>query len=563
MSDSLIVSLLLNISLLLLAATLLMEIRPLRSILYFRQARLPLRLLLAVLFGMMAILSTYCGINAYDAIINTRVISVTAAGLLGGPVAGIGAGLIGGIHRYFYAPGSFTALGCCVGTITFGVIGAIGGKYFRHLMVSRLFLVGITVVGELCQVVWLFALARPIEAVITLEQHILLPKIIVNSLGMVLLFSTFSRFRQSRTDELIEGQSRTLYIADQCLPYLRRGLRPGGDVQKVADTIRTHAAGYQVLLSDRERLVAVSGFAPSGDVLPDYMAACMESGSTQVRTDRSKRLLHLRREDVIAVPLRCGQEVVGAMALQLDQLGLRLAEADIRFAESLAGFLSTLLQINELDREVARRRKAEFRAFQSQINPHFFFNALNTISALCRTDPDKARSLLLVLADYYRQTLSINEEFVPLSVELRNVENYLTIAQARFVDAIHFTAKLPENTGECRLPPLIIQPLVENAVRHGGVAVDDRRVELSIREEGGRMYIAVTDQGRGFPPDVLEALNDPQTKRYSGLFNVSKRLVSVYGSESRLQIDSTPGGSTVRFSIPVTPPVISEKEAAQ
>ena len=93
MSDSLIVSLLLNISLLLLAATLLMEIRPLRSILYFRQARLPLRLLLAVLFGMMAILSTYCGINAYDAIINTRVISVTAAGLLGGPVAGIGAGL--------------------------------------------------------------------------------------------------------------------------------------------------------------------------------------------------------------------------------------------------------------------------------------------------------------------------------------------------------------------------------------------------------------------------------------------------------------------------------------
>lgn len=77
------------------------------------------------------------------------------------------------------------------------------------------------------------------------------------------------------------------------------------------------------------------------------------------------------------------------------------------------------------------------------------------------------------------------------------------------------------------------------------------------------MYIAVTDQGRGFPPDVLEALNDPQTKRYSGLFNVSKRLVSVYGSESRLQIDSTPGGSTVRFSIPVTPPVSSEKEAAQ
>lgn len=561
MSDSLIVSLLLNISLLLLAATLLMEIRPLRSILYFHDAGLPQRLLIAVLFGMMAILSTYCGINAYDAIINTRVISVTAAGLLGGPVAGIGAGLIGGIHRYFYAPESFTALGCCVGTITFGVIGAAGGKFFRHMIFSRLFQVGITIAGELCQVVWLFLLARPIGAVIVLEQHILIPKIIVNSLGMVLLFSTFNRFRQSRADELIDGQSRTLYIADQCLPYLRRGLRPGEDVQKVADIIRTHAALYRVMLCDRERLVALSGFAAAPAALPEYMAASITSGETQVRTDRRARRWGERQEEAIAVPLRCGGEVVGAMALQLDQTGLQLAGADIRFAESLASFLSTLLQRNELDREIARRRKAEFRAFQSQINPHFFFNALNTISALCRTDPDEARSLLLVLADYYRQILSINEEFVTLTTELHNVDNYLTIAKARFVDAIHFTAQVPDNTDECRLPPLIIQPLVENAVRHGGVAVDDRRVALSARREGGRIHIAVSDQGRGFPPEILKEINDPNNKRYSGLFNVCKRLVSVYGPESRLQIESGPKGSTVRFSIPVTPAVSSEKEA--
>lgn len=562
MSDSLVVSLLLNISLLLLAATLMMEIRPLRSILYLHDAGLLQRLLIAVLFGMMAILSTYCGINAYDAIINTRVISVTAAGLLGGPIAGIGAGLIGGIHRYFYAPSSFTALGCCVGTITFGVIGAIGGRYFRHMIFSRLFQVGITIVGELVQVVWLFVLARPIEAVITLERHILIPKMIVNSLGMVLLFSTFTRFRQSRADELIEGQSRTLYIADQCLPYLRRGLRSGEDVQKVADTIRTYAAGYRVMLCDRKQVVARSGFETAPETLPAYMAACMESGQTQVRTDRRARSLRHRQEEIIAVPLRSGGEVIGAMALQLDQLGLQLAAADIRFAESLASFLSTLLQRSELDREIARRRKAEFRAFQSQINPHFFFNALNTISALCRTKPDEARSLLLVLADYYRQILSINEEFVTLTAELHNVDNYLAIAKARFVDAIHFTAQVPENTDECHLPPLIIQPLVENAVRHGGVAVDDRRVDLTITQADGRVHIAVTDQGRGFPAEILEEINDPNNKRYSGLFNVSKRLVSVYGPESRLQIESTPNGSTVRFSIPVTPPVSSEKEAA-
>ena len=560
MSNSLIVSLLLNISLLLLAATLLMEIRPLRPIFYFGQLRLPMKLLLSVLFGMLAILSTYCGVDAYDAIINTRVISVTAAGLLGGPVAGIGAGLIGGIHRYLYAPQSFTALGCCVGTVTFGVVGALGGKFFRRLLFSRLFLAAITTVGELCQAVWLFALARPIEAVVTLESHILLPKIVVNSLGMILLFSIFSRFRQSRADEMIEGQSRTLYIADRCLPYLRQGLQSREDVQRVADTIHTHAVGYRVLLCDRKSILAASGCTPpEGDALPAYMAACMDRGATQVQSRPTKSLFG--PQDIIAVPLRCGAEVVGAMALELDQGGIRLADADIRFAERLAAFLSSLLTQRSLDREIALRRKAEFRAFQSQINPHFFCNALNTISALCRTDPDKARSLLLVLADYYRQTLSINEEFVPLSVELHNVDNYLTIAAARFVDAIHYTAHLPENTDQCHLPPLIIQPLVENAVRHGGVAVDDRRVELTIRQEGERMHIAVSDQGRGFPPQVLADLNDPHTGRYSGLFNVHKRLVSVYGPDSRLMVDSTPHGSTVHFSIPILPPSGEEKEA--
>lgn len=548
MSNSLLVSLLLNISLLCLAATLMMELKPLRSFLYRAPDDWRLQLMLAALFGLLATLSTYCGFNAYGANINTRVISVTAAGLLGGPVAGIGAGLIGGVHRYFYAPNSFTALACSVGTLTFGIIGSLGSRYFRWKP-SRLFLIAVTVAGELCQTLWLFLLARPVSAVVDLEFHILLPKLVINSAGMVLLFSIFSRFRQSRTDEMIESQSDSMYIANQCLPYLRKGFGPGPHLQQVADTIRAHAVGYQVLLSDRSRLLAASGITPGGDELPEYMAACMESGSAQIRSFRTTL-----QEGLVAVPIRCGKEIVGSMALRLDQGGLLLAPADIHFAENLAGFLSTLLELNNLDREIALRRQAEFRAFQAQIDPHFFFNALNTISALCRTDPDKARSLLLVLADYYRQTLTINEDFVTLTTELENVNNYLTIAQARFVNAIHFTAVLPENTDRFRLPPLIIQPLVENAVRHGGVSVDDRRVALRIVQTGGQLEVSVTDRGKGFPPEVLRDLADPDNKRYSGLFNVDKRLRSVYGPEGRLQVESGPAGSTVRFCIPVGGP---------
>lgn len=564
MSESLPVSLVLNISLLLLAAMLLTEIKPLQAMFRPSERRLRYRLLLALVFGLLAILSTYCGIEAYDAIINTRVISVTAAGLLGGPVSGIGAGLIGGLHRYFYNPGSFSALACCVGTIFFGVIGALGNRYCPSLTGNHLFLVAITVAGELCQTVWLFLLARPISAVVTLEQHILLPKIIINSLGMVLLFSLFTRLKQNRMDELIEGQTQALYVASQCLPYLRGGLQPGPDLQKVADTIRAHTAGYRVLLADRTHLIAAAGCAPDSDVLPGYLSACMDSGELTVQKCaplNARGLSALRPDDLIAVPLRCGDQIIGGMALLLDQAELRLAATDIRFAEILGQFFSTILELNNLDREIALRRKAEFRAFQSQINPHFFFNALNTISALCRTDPDKARQLLLVLAGYCRQTLTINEEFVPLSAELQNLDNYLTITKARFVDAIHYTCRLPEDTETCRLPPLIIQPLVENAVRHGGVAVNDRRVHLEIVQMGSQMQISVSDQGKGFPQDVLDDLNDPGNKRYSGLFNVSKRLVSIYGPDSRLQVESTPHGSTVRFTIPIQPPAAIEKEA--
>ncbi len=122
-----------------------------------------------------------------------------------------------------------------------------------------------------------------------------------------------------------------------------------------------------------------------------------------------------------------------------------------------------MLELGDLNRQIELRRQAEIRALQAQINPHFLYNALNTISSLCRTGPDQARDLILVLAQYFRQTLSVNEASVLLSHELSNVENYLVLARARFEDAIHCEMQLPENLDACLLPPLLIQPLVVNA----------------------------------------------------------------------------------------------------
>lgn len=410
--DNLPVYLLTNAGLLLVAATLLTELRPLRAILKQQDRSIPNQLLLGLVFGLLSIASTYTGLSFQGAIVNTRTISTLAAGLMCGPLTGVAAGAVSGLHRYLLDPDGFTSLACGLGTFSFGVLGAVCYRGFSRLKSRRhLFLVGLTVAAELIQCAIILAVARPFADAVALERAILIPKIAVNSLGLVVFSAVMDRMNRS---------------------------------------------------------------------------------------------------------------------LLLEQL--------------------------EAQRQVELRQQAELRALQSQINPHFLFNALNTISALCLTDPNRARETILVLANYFRQTLTINEPFVTLEQELANVDNYLFLTEARFEDAIHVTRELPADLKRLRLPPLILQPIVENAVRHGFVAVDDRRVHIQIRQDDTRAYIRVSDQGKGFPAEVLSRLQDPDDPAYTGLFNVRKRLRTIYGDQCPFTIDSSPGGSTVAFSIPLTPP---------
>ena len=134
------------------------------------------------------------------------------------------------------------------------------------------------------------------------------------------------------------------------------------------------------------------------------------------------------------------------------------------------------------------------------------------------------------------------------------------LTEARFEGALHIECKLPDDLRALRLPPLILQPVVENAVRHGFVAVDDRRVAISIRQDDKRAYIRVSDQGHGFPPEVLKKLEDPNDPTYTGLFNVRKRLRSIYGEQCDFHIDSSDKGSTVSFSLPLIPPEMPDAE---
>lgn len=557
MEDNLLIYLLFNISLMLLVSTILTEIRWLRSMLKQQRRSVTNQLVLGLIFGMMSILCTYTGLKFQGAVVNTRVISTAAAGLVGGPLTGLCAGVISGVHRYLYNPMGFTTLACSIGTFCFGAIGALAHQRVNCSRHRYCCLAGLVVVSELLQCVIVLALSRPFSAALKLEQAILLPKILINSTGMVVFMAILDRLNRNLTFELVEQRSIALLIAQECLPYLREGLSNRQALQKAMDTVQARLPAFQVAITDLNCVLAASGIDLAGEPLPIYAQQAVEQRKIQLDQSSMEKggLLLLRGSAGIAAPLLWEERAVGTLILIAPVGPNMVLEADLLTAESLAQFFSAMLELGELQHQVALRQQAEFRALQSQINPHFFFNALNTISAFCLTDPDRARETILVLARYFRQTLTINEPFVTLEQELDNVKNYLVLTEARFEDALHVTWELPEEHVALRLPPLILQPIVENAVRHGGVAVDDRRVHIQIRQDSGRAYIQVSDEGKGFPDEVLSRLQNPDDPTYTGLFNVRKRLRSIYGEQCRFTIESSPNGSKVFFSIPLKPPV--------
>jgi two-component system LytT family sensor kinase len=193
--------------------------------------------------------------------------------------------------------------------------------------------------------------------------------------------------------------------------------------------------------------------------------------------------------------------------------------------------------------------QARMDALISQINPHFLFNTLNTISSLIRFDPDMARTVLLKLSNILRRRLKAQVHFAPLQQELDFIDDYLDIEVVRFGrDKLQIRKEIEPETLEMVVPSMILQPLVENALRHGiAPKIEGGAITLRARRGNGRLIIEVIDDGVGIS-------EQRQTEVYDsgiGISNVRERLQVVYGQDFSLKIDSRPGqGTAIRFEIP-------------
>ena len=337
---------------------------------------------------------------------------------------------------------------------------------------------------------------------------------------------------------------RTLHTASLAAPPLRGGLTVASAERSVG-YLRTLLASPAVALTDTERLLAWDGgFDHHAAQVGALAAAAVSDGSTTVGGKREIPCddFQCTLRHVIVSPLIVEDRVVGTLQVFAGSASAGL----VRATNEVARWVSGQLELAELDASRTRLMEAEVRALRAQISPHFIYNSLTAIASFVRTDPERARELLLEFADFTRYSFRRHGEFTTLAEELRSIERYLVLEKARFGDRLQVTLRVAPEVLPVAVPFLTLQPLVENAVRHGleGQA-DGGRIEIVAVDNDYECLISVEDDGSGEDPErVRRALaGDPGTDSI-GLGNVDERLRSTFGDEYGLVVETASGAGT-------------------
>ncbi|WP_020496847.1 histidine kinase [Sciscionella marina] len=255
----------------------------------------------------------------------------------------------------------------------------------------------------------------------------------------------------------------------------------------------------------------------------------------------------------VIVPLVVEQENAGALVVVG---GVTSSKRLIRMADEIAHFICTQLELARLEESREQLAYAEIKALRAQISPHFMYNALNTIASLIRRDPEQARELLEDFAEFTRYSFRMSSMYTTLADELRNIDRYLTLERARYGPRLGTRINIAPEVFGVAVPFLVLQPLVENAVRHGlAKKPGGGTVTVLAQDHGNDVLITVEDDGVGMDPDRLTAdLADAhKTGAHVGIGNINQRMRSAYGDEYALELETAPGeGMKIMLRVPKT-----------
>jgi two-component system, LytTR family, sensor kinase len=343
----------------------------------------------------------------------------------------------------------------------------------------------------------------------------------------------------------------TLTLASRAAVHLRGGLLTG-DTARAAKHLRVLLNCEALVIVDEHGAIALDGGSDRVRASAERLAqAARHSGHVQL--SRAVAQLDHGDTDAVAAPIMIGGRALGAIVAYSRHVRPGLARATVE----VAGWVAAQLELAELDSSRAALAEAQVRALRAQISPHFIYNALNAIASFIATDPPKARDLVLEFAEFTRYSFRRDGDFTTISEELGSVHSYLKLERARFGDRIAVTLRIaPEVLGTV-IPFLSVQPLVENAVRHGLESKEGGgHITITAEDSGSYAQITVEDDGVGIDPELLrDVLAGRPTTGHVGLRNVDSRLRQVYGNAHGLVVDTNVGaGTLVTMRIPKSQP---------
>ncbi|MBS5771598.1 MAG: sensor histidine kinase [Enterobacter cloacae] len=507
--------------------------------------RLPHKLLCYVTFSIFCILGTYFGLHIEDSIANTRAIGAVMGGLLGGPLVGGLVGLTGGLHRY--SMGGMTALSCMFSTFIEGLLGGLVHSFLikrgRTDRVFNPFTAGaVTCVAELLQMVIILLIARPFESALHLVQSIAAPMMVTNTVGAA-LFMRILLDKRAMFEKYTSAFSATaLKVAASTEGILRQGFNEENSM-RVAQVIYQELDIGAVAITDRERLLAFTGAGddhhlPGRPISSVWTQRAIETGEVVYADGNEvpyRCSLHpqCKLGSTLVIPLRGeNQRVVGTIKLYEAKNRL-FSSINRTLGEGIAQLLSAQILAGQYERQKALLTQSEIKLLHAQVNPHFLFNALNTIKAVIRRDSDEAGLLVQYLSTFFRKNLKRPAEIVTLADEIEHVNAYLQIEKARFQARLQVRLEVPEALAHLHLPAFTLQPIVENAIKHGTSQL------LGV----GEITLRASQQAQHLVLDIEDNAGLYQPKKDAGGLGMSlvdKRLRARFGDECGISIACEP-----------------------
>ncbi|WP_084786586.1 sensor histidine kinase [Bacillus tuaregi] len=496
--------------------------------------------IITLFFILFAIFGTYSGIEVEGSLVNTRIIAVVSGGVLFGPWVGITTGIVSGLHRYLIDIGGVTSIPCLITTILAGVLsGYIHQKTKKSLRWMYGILAG--VLSEVLTMLLIIVMADSYEVGMSIVSKIAFPMIMGEvNIGFIVLM--IMKVESDKAIVAAKQAKLALNIANKTLPYFRS--INSVSLEKICLIIKDEIKADAVAITDTNNVLAYAGvgrerYKIGGEIISERTISAIKNGEITFSKNPSN-LYNL------IIPLKIHDEVTGTLKIYY------LKEYKMTYplqimAIGLSQIISTLMEVSRVEQIKAEAKKAELNALQTKINPHFLFNALNAIASTTRKDPQKARELIISLSSYMRYNLELTDDMIDMEKELQQVKDYVVIEKARFGSRLQVEYDIDEV--DLKIPSLLIQPLVENAIKHGVLKTKEPGVvTISVKDNGGVIRISVKDTGVGIAEEVIENLyqqNVPANK--IGLFNVYQRVKLIYGKE--LVIHRLNPGTEVYFDI--------------